>query len=109
LQNAKFTKKADVFAAGIIFLELIAMHSPSSLYKVLWPKLLQMSIPSALKEVLRMSLEEEVESRTGSFDEILVILGSEGGMEIGELSNDVELLLEISAGIEQCMTSALAN
>jgi hypothetical protein len=109
LRNAKFSKKADVYAAGIIFLELIALQSPSSLYKFLWPKLLQLSIPSALKEVLKMSLAAAPEARTGSFDEMLTILRSEGGVTIGELSKDAELSFDISSGIEQCMPSVLAT
>jgi hypothetical protein len=107
LRHAKFSKKADVFAAGIIFLELIAMCSPGILYKTLWPKVLQVSIPQALKEVLKMSLAASPETRTGSFDELLAILRSDGGLAIGELSKDAELSFDISSGVDQYLPSAL--
>jgi hypothetical protein len=58
LPHAKFTKKADVFAAGIIFLELISLSSPRTLFKVLWPRILEIPLPSAFKEILRKSLAE---------------------------------------------------
>jgi hypothetical protein len=105
LPHAKFSKKADVFAAGIIFLELIALCSPKTLYKVMWSRVLQISLPPALKEILQMSLEAEPEIRTGSFGEILLILGSEGGKEIGELSIDVDLLIDMSPEVEICPPS----
>jgi hypothetical protein len=35
LRHAIFTKKADVFAAGVLFLELITLCSPGRLYEIL--------------------------------------------------------------------------
>jgi hypothetical protein len=109
LPHAKFSKKADVFAAGIIFLELIALCSPKTLYKVMWPRVIHTSLPPALKEILQMSLVAEPETRTGSFDELLLILRSEGGKEIGELSIDADLLIGISPGVEIHSPSALVT
>jgi hypothetical protein len=106
LPHAKFSRKADVFAAGIIFLELIALCSPRTLYKVIWPRVLQISLPPALKEILQMSLVAEPEMRKGSFGEILLILGSEREKEIGELSIDVDLLIDMSPEVEICPPSA---
>jgi serine/threonine protein kinase len=97
LPHAKFSKKADVFAAGIIFLELIALSSPSKLYTVLWPSVLEVPLPPALKEILSKSLAEELEARTGSFDELLMILRSDDGKIIGELSDEKDLSFDISS------------
>jgi serine/threonine protein kinase len=100
LPNAKFTKKADVFAAGIIFLELITLNSPSTLYKDMWPHILQSSLPSALKEILKMSLATELDSRSGSFDELLLILKSEEGKAIGVMSGEVEITIDLPSGVD---------
>jgi serine/threonine protein kinase len=100
LQNAKFTKKADVFAAGIIFLELITLSSPKTLYNDLWPRVLQMALPPAMKKILSMSLAAEPESRTGSFNELLSILRSDEGKVIGELRNDADLAMDVSTIVE---------
>jgi hypothetical protein len=107
LEHAKFTKKADVFAAGIIFLELIALSSPNTLYKDLWPSVLQMALPPAMKKILNMSLAAEPESRTGSFDELLSILRSDEGKVIGELRNDADLSIDVSTRVEIHVNSAL--
>jgi serine/threonine protein kinase len=107
LQLAKFSKKADVFAAGIIFLELITLSSPSTLYKDMWPHILHISLPPALKEILKMSLAADPETRTGSFDELLLILRSDEGKIIGELSEDVDLSIDISSGVEVLLPSVL--
>jgi serine/threonine protein kinase len=106
LQQAKFSKKADVFAAGIIFLELITLSSPSTLYKDTWPHILNISLPLALREILNMSLAADPESRTGSFDEILLVLRSDEGKIIGELSEDVDLSIDISPRVEVLLPSA---
>jgi serine/threonine protein kinase len=107
LQQARFSKKADVFAAGIIFLELITLSSPSTLYKDTWPHILNISLPPTLKKILNKSLEADPETRTGSFDELLLILSSEEGKIIGELSEDVDLSIDISSGVEVLLPSVL--
>jgi hypothetical protein len=107
LPHAKFTKKADVFAAGVIFLELIALSSPSTLYEVLWPRVLEVPLPPALKEILSKSLAEELEARTGSFDELLMTLRSDDGMIIGELSDEEDLSFDIPSMIKSATSAEL--
>jgi hypothetical protein len=109
LKKAKFTKKADVFAAGIIFLELITMCSPELLYKSLWPRILKVSLPTSLKEILKLSLEAAPETRTGSFDQLFQILNSDAGKVIGELSKNEELSFDISSGVNNILPSRLAG
>jgi serine/threonine protein kinase len=108
VQNAKFTKKADVFSAGIIFLELITLRSPGTLYQSLWPRILEVNLPIALKQILKMSLEAAPELRTGSFDEILQVLQSDDGKVIGELSKDEAQSFDISSGLDTYLPSSLA-
>jgi serine/threonine protein kinase len=108
LPHAKFTKKADVFAAGIIFLELIALASPSTLYEVLWPRVLEIPLPPALKEILRKSLAEEAEKRTGSFDELLLVLRSNEEEVVGVLVNDEDFSIDVSPGAGHYVASELA-
>jgi serine/threonine protein kinase len=107
LPHAKFSKKADVFAAGIIFLELISLSSPSKLYTVLWPRVLEVPLPQALKKILSKSLAEELEARTGSFDELLMILRSDEGKVIGELSDEEDLSFDISSMIKSATSGEL--
>jgi hypothetical protein len=109
VHNAKFTKKPDVFAAGIIFLELIALCSPATLYKVLWPRILSVSLPPSLKQILKMSLEPNPELRSGSFEDKLMILKSDDGNNIGEISKDAGLSFDISSEVEQYLPSALVG
>jgi serine/threonine protein kinase len=108
LENAKFTKKADVFAAGIIFLELIALSSPSTLFEVLWPRVLEIPLPPALKDILRKSLAEAPQKRTGSFAELLLILRSNEDEVVGELINDADFSIDVSPGAEHFVASMLA-
>jgi serine/threonine protein kinase len=108
LEHAKFTKKADVFAAGIIFLELIALASPSTLYEVLWPRVLNIPLPPALKEILSKSLAEAPRKRTGSFAELLLILRSNEEQVVGELINDADFSIDVSPGDGSYVASVLA-
>jgi hypothetical protein len=89
--------------------ELIALCSPARLYKVLWPRILSVSLPPTLKEILKMSLEDDPELRTGSFEELLLILKSDDGKSIGELSKDAGVSFDISSGVDQYLPSALAG
>jgi serine/threonine protein kinase len=108
LEHAKFTKKADVFAAGIIFLELISLSSPNTLFEVLWPRVLEIPLPLALKEILRKSLAEAPQKRTGSFAELLLILRSNEEQVVGELINDADFSIDVSPGIGNYVASVLA-
>jgi hypothetical protein len=109
LPHAKFSKKADVFAAGIIFLELIALASPGTLYEVLWPRILEIPLPPALKESLRKSLAESLEKRTGSFDKLLMILRSNEEEVVGELVNDDDFSIDVSPEEGNYVASVLAS
>jgi serine/threonine protein kinase len=109
LPHAKFTKKADVFAAGIIFLELIALASPSTLYEVLWPRILEIPLPPALKDILRKSLAEDPQKRTGSFNELLLILRSNEEEVIGELVNDDDFSIDVSPREGNYVASVLVS
>jgi serine/threonine protein kinase len=108
LQHAKLTKKADVFAAGIIFLELIALAPPSTLFEVLWPRVLEIPLPSAFKEILRKSLAEAPQKRTGSFAELLRILRSNEEEVVSELINDADFSIDVSPGVGNYVASVLA-
>jgi hypothetical protein len=111
LEHAKFTKKADVFAAGIIFLELISLSSPSTLFEVLWPRVLEIPLPPALKKILCKSLAEVAEApqkRTGSFAELLLILKSNEEQVVGELINDSDFSIDVSPGDGSYVASVLA-
>jgi serine/threonine protein kinase len=109
LPHAKFTKKADVFAAGVIFLELIALASPNTLYDVLWPRILEIPLPPALKEILRKSLAEAPQKRTGSFDELLLILRSNEEVVVGELFDDADFSIDVSPVEGNYVASVLAS
>jgi serine/threonine protein kinase len=109
LEHAKFTKKADVFAAGIIFLELISLSSPSTLFEVLWPRVLEIPLPPALKEILRKSLAEAPQKRTGSFAELLLILRSNEEQVVGELINDDDFSIDVSPGVGNYVASVLVS
>jgi hypothetical protein len=58
-----------------------------------------------LKEILKKSLNAAPELRTGSFEELLLILRSDGGKCIGELSKDEELAFDISSELDQYLPS----
>jgi hypothetical protein len=105
LLDAMFTKKADVYAAGIIILELISLCPPGKLYHFLWPSILEIALPLALKIVLKASLADDPEERTGSFVELQSILKSDGGKGIGCISKDKDLLFEISSGLAVLLSS----
>jgi hypothetical protein len=99
LPRAKFTKKADVFAAGVIFLELISLSSPNTLYQAIWPRIIQESVPlpQALKEILIRSLAGAPEARTGSFDELLMLLRSSEEKVVSEMIDVVDFSIDVSA------------
>ena len=83
-KGAKFSKKADVFAAGIIFLELLSMRSPMGLYECLWPALLEIALPSVLKDVFKLTICQDPNDRI-LFPELYELLRSQRGQEIGVL------------------------
>jgi hypothetical protein len=99
LPRAKFSKKADVFAAGIIFLELISLSPPNTLYQVLYPRIVHDSLlPAELKDILSKSLAEAIKARTGSFDELLFQLRSSQEKVVAEMINDAEFTMDAAPG-----------
>jgi serine/threonine protein kinase len=109
LPRAKFSKKADVFAAGIIFLELISLSPPGMLYKVLWPRIIhEVPLPPELKEILSKSLSKKPETRTGSFDELLLLLRSDEERVVAGLIHDTDFSIDVSPGEGQYVATALA-
>jgi hypothetical protein len=73
-RKAKFTKKADLFAAGIVFLELVTLKVPKDLYDEEWPLIEESSnCPPSLRVCLASLLDEDPANRT-SFAEMLLIL-----------------------------------
>jgi serine/threonine protein kinase len=74
-QNSKFTKKCDVFAAGIVFLELITLKTPDGLYAECWPRLMAQRIPESIIHILSQSLDSDPANRS-TFSKIRKILES---------------------------------
>jgi serine/threonine protein kinase len=110
LPHAKFSKKADVFAAGIIFLELISLSPPNILYQVLWPRIIhEIPLPQELKEILSKSLAEAPETRTGSFDELLLRLRRSKEKVVLELINDEGFSIDVSFREGHYVASVLAG
>jgi serine/threonine protein kinase len=79
-----FRKNADVFAAGIIFLELLTLQKPNSLWDDLYPGILKVKLPEALLKCFSSSLDPDP-AKLMQFKDLLVLLRSQDGMAIGEL------------------------
>jgi serine/threonine protein kinase len=109
LPHAKFSKKADVFAAGIIFLELISLSPPNTLYQVLWPRIVkEVPLPQGLKEILTKSLAESPERRTGSFDELLLMLRRSEETAVAGLMEDDDFSIDVAPEEGNYVASLLA-
>lgn len=64
VMNAKFTKKCDVYAAGIVFMELITLKKPSALYQnEVWKLMIRKGLPKALETLLEKSLAQDPKDR----------------------------------------------
>jgi serine/threonine protein kinase len=83
-KNAKFSRRADVFAAGVIFLELLTLQKPNSLWNDLYPGILKVKLPEVLLKCFSNSLDPDPEKRM-QFKGLLVLLRSQDGTAIGEL------------------------
>jgi serine/threonine protein kinase len=83
-RNAKFSRRADVFAAGIIFLELLTLQKPNTLWDDLFPGILKVKLPAVLLTCFSNSLDPDPEKRM-QFKGLLLLLRSQDGMAIGEL------------------------
>jgi serine/threonine protein kinase len=83
-KNAKFSRRADVFAAGVVFLELLTLQKPNYLWDDLYPGILNVKLPAALLKCLSSSLDPDPGKRM-QFKDLLVLLRSQDGITIGEL------------------------
>jgi hypothetical protein len=68
-------QKCDVFAAGIIFLEIISLQDVCGLYDLFYPSILQKNLPKSLLVCMR-SLEE-VPHKRPSFQDMFEALTSD--------------------------------
>jgi hypothetical protein len=83
-KNAKFSRRADVFAAGVVFLELLTLQKPNTLWDDLYPGILDVKLPAVLLKCLSSSLDPDPGKRM-QFKDLLVLLRSQDGISIGEL------------------------
>jgi serine/threonine protein kinase len=104
--NAKFSRRADVFAAGVIFLELLTLQKPNSLYRDIYPAILKVKLPDALLRCLSSSLDFDPEKRI-QFTELLALLRSEDGKVIGRMESGSKYTFdEVEADIRLLLPSS---
>jgi serine/threonine protein kinase len=61
----RFTKRADLFAAGIVFLELITLKRPKDLYEDYFPAMLEYSnVDGAIRSCLSQMLDADPAKRS---------------------------------------------
>jgi serine/threonine protein kinase len=72
-RKAKFSRRADVFAAGVVFLELLTLQKPNSLWDDLYPGILKVKLPAALLKFFSSSLDPNPEKRM-QFTGLLLLL-----------------------------------
>jgi hypothetical protein len=88
---------------------LISLSSPNTIFEVLWPRVLEIPLPPSLKKILRKSLAEAPEKRTGSFNDLLLILRSNEEEVVGELVNDEDFSIDKSPGVGHHVASVFAG
>jgi hypothetical protein len=105
--TAKFTSKADVFAAGVVFLELMSMHPPNTLYSELWPNVLELAMPRALFLSLTGTLDIDPAKRS-TFAELFIMLSGEEGKKIADQDNEVDAaeFYDVSGRIQDFLDSS---
>lgn len=89
-RKKRFTKKCDVFSAGVIFLELISLSRPTSLYEKLWPSIIGQGLVMAMEDCLKLCLDADPTNR-GSFQQLYEILIA-NKESISTQSVDLEIL-----------------
>lgn len=75
----KFTKKCDVYSAGIIFLELITKQNPQDL-RAVWQQLVDEGLPHSVDAILKKSLDQDPAARC-TFTDLFKLL-KDGQKEI---------------------------
>jgi serine/threonine protein kinase len=108
-RKAKFSRKSDVFAAGIVFLELITLQKPNTLYDDLWPGILNVKLPFALLKLLQITLDVDPDNRNHFADLLALLRSTEGNaikeMELGMQGSDLEFD-EVEADLRLLMPSS---
>jgi serine/threonine protein kinase len=111
-RKAKFSRRADVFAAGVVFLELLTLQKPNSLYDDLYPGILKIKLPAVLLKCFSVTLNPDPAKRI-QFTELLEILRSQDGKEMREMelgSPATRLRFdEVAADIRLMMPSSKYN
>jgi hypothetical protein len=99
-----------VFAAGIIFLELMSMHPPNNLHYELWPKILELDMPHALTLSLTGTLDVNPTKRS-TFAELFIMLSGEEGKKIADQDNEVDAaeFYDVSGNIQDFLDSSAIN
>jgi hypothetical protein len=82
--RAKFSRRADVFAAGVVFLELLTLQKPNTLYDDLYPGILKVKLPKILLKCFSVTLNPDPAKRI-QFTDLIVLLRSEDGNAIKEM------------------------
>jgi hypothetical protein len=73
-----------VFAAGVVFLELLTLKKPHTLWDDLYPGILDVKLPAALLKCFSNTLDPDPANRM-QFKDLLGLLRSQEGIAIGEL------------------------
>jgi serine/threonine protein kinase len=108
-KKAKFSRRADVFSAGVVFLELLTLQKPNYLWDDLYPGILDVKLPAVLLKCFSKSLDPDPAKRM-QFTELLVLLRSREGISIRELELGSPASLhsfdEVAADIRLMMPSS---
>jgi serine/threonine protein kinase len=107
-RNAKFSRRADVFAAGVVFLELLTLQKPNKLFDDLYPGILEVKLPRGLIKCLACSLDPDPDKRV-QFTELLTLLKSGEGFAIALMELDMNAGLrfdDVAADIRLMMPSS---
>jgi serine/threonine protein kinase len=84
-RHAKFSRRADVYAAGVVFLELLTLQKPNTLYDDLYPMILEVKLPEILLKCISGSLHPDPEKRI-HFTDLLAVLRNRDGNAIKEMT-----------------------
>jgi serine/threonine protein kinase len=111
-RKAKFSRRADVFAAGVVFLELLTLQKPNNLYYDLYPGILKIKLPAVLLKCFSVTLNPDPAKRV-QFTELLEMLRSQDGgaireMELGSPATRLNFD-EVAADIRLMMPSSEYN